>query len=134
MTRTNTGRALLVAAGLLMAGPAWSQDAAQIAKVPPRVRADIQTKFMAEKLHLTADERTKIDAINVKYADQMQPILERDMGPLARMHEVKGIEAAKDAELKAALTPDQYKAYQASKEELRKRLEQRALNPDAAQP
>ncbi len=134
MTKTNTARVLLIAAGLLMAVPAWPQDAAQVAKVPPHVRAEIQTKFMTEKLHLTPEEQTKIDAINVKYADQMQPVLEGSMGPLARMREVEKVDAAKDGELKTALTPDQYKAYQASKDELRARIKQRALAGDTATP
>jgi hypothetical protein len=134
MTTTKTVRMVLIAVGLLMAVPAWPQDAAQVAKVPPRVRAEIQTKFMTEKLHLTPEEQTKIDAINVKYADQMQPVLEGSMGPLVRMREVKRVEAAKDGELKTTLTPDQYTAYQASKDELRERIKQRALAGDTATP
>jgi hypothetical protein len=127
MTWTNAW-GLLVAAGLLMTAPAWGQNAEQLAKVPPKVRAEIQTKFMAEKMQLTPEERTKVEAINQKYADQMQPVLEGQMGPLERMRAVKKLEEAKDGELKAVLTPAQFQTYEASKDEMKKRLEQRALN------
>ena len=128
MKRTNTVRMLLIAAGLLLAAPAWCQELEQIAKVPPHERAEIQTKFMAEKLELTAEERTKVEAINQKYADQMQPVLEGQLIPFERMREVKKLEEAKDGELKAVLTPSQYQTYEASKDEMKQRLEQRALN------
>jgi hypothetical protein len=107
---------------------AWGQDPEQIAKIPPKDRAEIQTKFMAEKMQLTPEERTKVEAINQKYADQMQPVLEGQMGPFARMREVKKLEEAKDGELKAVLTPAQYQTYEASKDEMKERIKQRALN------
>ena len=125
---TNTVRVLLVAAGLLLAAPAWCQGPAQIAKVPPQVRAEIQTKFMAEKMQLTAEERTKVEAINQKYADQMQPVLEGQMGLLALMGEVRKLGEAKDGELKAVLTPAQFQTYEASKDEMKERIKQRALD------
>ena len=125
---TNTSFAwALIATGLLLATPAWSQDPEQIAKVPPKVRADIQTDFMTKKLQLTPEEKTKIEAINVKYADQMQPVLTGDMGPFERMRAVKNLEASKDGELQAALTPEQYQTYLSSKDELKQKIKDRAL-------
>ena len=126
-TTTNIAR-VLVAAGLLLATAAAAQNPEQIAKIPPEVRADIQTDFMVKKLKLTPEEKTKIGAINVKYAEQMQPVLTGQMGPLERMRAVKRLEEAKDGELQAALTPQQYQAYQASKDELKTKLEARAAS------
>ena len=87
---------------------------------------------MAEKMELTPEERTKVEAINQKYADQMQPVLEGQMGLLARMGEVKKLEEAKDGELKAVLTPAQFQTYEASKDEMKERIEQRALETSGA--
>ena len=129
MTRTRIARMLLITVGLLLALPVFGQqDLEQIAKMPPRVRAAIQTEFMAKKLNLNAEERTAVEAINVKYADQMQPVLTGKMGPLARMRKAKAIEAAKDGELKKLLTPDQYKTYQASKDELKADMKEKAMS------
>jgi hypothetical protein len=117
----------LIVTCLLLAAPGWAQDPEQIAKVPPQVRADIQTDFMTKKLQLTADEKTKIAAINLKYAEQMQPVLAGDMGPFERMRAVKNLEEAKDGELKGALTPQQYQTYLSSKDELKQKIKDRAM-------
>ena len=133
MTRTNAVRVLTIATGLLLAVPALAQDAAQLAKVPPSVRAGIQTTAMTERLHLTPEERTQVEAINLKFANQMQPVLEGSGGPFARMREAKKLEEAKDNELKPVLSADQFKGYLAMKDELKERLKQRALE-GAAKP
>jgi len=133
MTRTNAVRALSIAAGLLLAVPAWAQDAAQLAKVPPSVRAGVQTTYMADKLHLTPEQRSQVEAINLKFANQMQPVLEGSSGPWARMREAKKLEEAKDSELRPVLSADQFKAYQAMKDELKERVKQKALE-SAAKP
>jgi hypothetical protein len=126
MTRTTIAR-VLFAAGLLLAMPSWAQDPEQVAKVPPKVRADIQTEFMTTKLQLTPDEKTKVEAINIKYAEQMQPVLAGDMGMFERMRAVKTVEGAKDGELQAVLTPQQYQTYLGSKDELKAKIKERAL-------
>ena len=120
-------------AGLLAAVPAFGQgeDAAQLAKIPPNVRAGAQTEFMTKKLSLTPQERTQVEAINLKYANQMQPVLEGSGGPLQRMREAKRIDEAKDAELKGVLTPQQFQGYVAAKEELRKKMMEKAAGGSA---
>lgn len=125
MTMTTIARGV-IAGILLLATSVWAQDPEQIAKVPPQVRADIQTDFMTRKLQLTPDEKTKIAAINLKYAEQMQPVLTGDMGPFERMRAVKNLEASKDGELQGALTPTQYQTYLSSKDELKQKIKERA--------
>jgi hypothetical protein len=88
------------------------------------VRAGVQTDFMAEKLHLSGEQRAQIDAINLKYARQLQPLLAGSTWTL--MREGKKIDAAKDGELRAALSPQQFDAYLAVKDEMRERVKQRA--------
>jgi hypothetical protein len=134
MTRTGKALALSAVAGLLMANHAWAQDPAQLAKVPPSVRAGIQTEVMAEKLHLSPQEKTQVEAVNLKYANQMQPVLEGSSGMFARMREAKRVEGAKDAEMKTVLSPAQYEAYLGLKSELRERLKQKALEGGAGAP
>jgi len=131
MTRTNMARALSIAAGLLLAVPALAQDAAQLAKVPPSVRAGVQSTLMTEKLHLTAEQRTQVEAINLKFANQMQPVLEGSSGPWARMREAKKLEEAKDSELRPVLSAQQFTDYQAMKDELKERVKQKALESPA---
>lgn len=124
----------LIAVMLLGATAVWGQDPQQVAKIPPPERAGIQTDFMVQKLHLTAEEKPKVEAINLKYAEQMQPVLQGSMGMFERMRTVKKIETAKDGELQAALTPEQYQAYLGSKDQLRDLIKQRALAQTGATP
>jgi len=80
----------IVAAALLLAAPAWSQDPAQLARLPPSARAAIQTDCMTQKLQLSAAQRTQVEAINLKVAAQMQPLLE------LRSSHKSGLDTAED--------------------------------------
>lgn len=113
-----------ILATALLAAPAWSQSPAELAKVPPSVRAGIQTDFMAQKLQLTPEQRTKVEAINLKVANQMQPLLEGSAWTL--MREAKAVDEAKDNDLRAVLTPQQFDTYLGSKDEIKDLLKQKA--------
>jgi hypothetical protein len=123
---------MTIAAAVLLVAPGWAQDPAQLAKVPPSVRAGIQTDFMAQKLQLSAEQRTQVEAINVKFANQMQPLLEGSTWTL--MREAKNVDAAKDGELRTVLTPQQFDTYAASKDQIKDLLKQKALANAAANP
>lgn len=121
---------IIAAALLLLAAPAWSQDPAQLAKLPPDVRAGIQTDFMTQKLQLSAAQRTQVEAINLKVANQMQPLLEGSKWTL--MREAGKVDAAKDDDLRAILDAQQFAKYQASKDELKALMQQKAAAHAAA--
>jgi hypothetical protein len=120
----------IVTTALLLAAPAWSQSPAELAKIPPSVRAGIQTDFMTQKLQLSAEQRTKVEAINLKVANQMQPLLEGSAWTL--MREAKSVDEAKDNDLRAVLTPQQFDTYVGSKDEIKDLLKQKALANAAA--
>jgi Spy/CpxP family protein refolding chaperone len=123
---------MTISAIVLLAAPLLAQDPAQLAKVPPSVRAGIQTDFMAQKLQLTAEQRTQVEAINIKAANQMQPLLEGSMWTL--MREAKKVDEAKDGELRTVLTPQQFDTYAASKDQIKDLLKQKAAANAAANP
>ncbi len=128
------GKALVLTltAMALMAGAAGAQNLDTLAKASPEQRANVQTEFMAKRLSLSADQRTKVAAINLAYAQKAQPILTGSEGTLRKMHALRDLESKKDAELKAVLTPEQFQTLQSSREELRKYLMQ-ALSAPAPQ-
>jgi hypothetical protein len=115
----------LLAAGLLPAGGAFAQGLEKLAGTTPEQRAGLQTAFLKAKLGLSAAQVPKIEAINLNYAQQMQPILEGSEGPLAKMGAARRVEQAKDAEMQQALSPEQYQKYLAAKEEMRQQVEQK---------
>jgi hypothetical protein len=91
----------------------------------PQQRADAQTAFMQDKLALTADQTPKIAALNLKYAEKMDPIIKGSSGMFAKMRQMKEVNQEKEAELQQILSADQFQKYLASKEELREKLEEK---------
>src|SRR5262245_19056412 len=66
----------------------------------PDQRATAQTAMMKERLDLTADQLPKIAAINLKYAQKMDPIIKGSSGTLMKMSQMRGVNEEKEAELK----------------------------------
>jgi len=91
----------------------------------PQQRADAQTEFMQTKLALTADQTPKVAALNLKYAQKMDPIIKGSSGPLMKMRQMSEVNQEKEAELQQLLSADQFQKYLASKEELREKLEEK---------
>lgn len=119
-------RAFLIAACVLaVATSAVSADEAGVIQSRPEQRAAIQTQFMKDRLSLPADVLAKVQAINMKYAQQMDPVLKGTDGKLAKMQKARGIMAAKDSELKAVLSPSQFEAYDDAKDDIKASLESR---------
>lgn len=119
MKRVSRGLTFFAVVALCLAARADAQELATLAKTTPQQRADIQTEFMTKRLGLSPEARTQVQAINLKYAEQVQPILTGSEGPLRKMHDIKGIESQKEGELKGVLTPEQFQKFLASKEALR---------------
>ena len=76
-------------------------------------KAKKQTERMAEKLSLIDEQKLKVEAINLKYAQKQNEMMksakeERE----AKMKMMKANREEKDAELKKVLTPEQYTLYQ----------------------
>ena len=119
-------RALLLAAcAFAISTMTVSADEAGVIASSPEQRAAIQTQFMKERLNLPAEVLAKVEAINLKYARQMDPVLKGSDGKLAKMQKARGIMGAKDDELKAILSPDQFEAYDDAKDDIKAALESR---------
>ncbi|MBI1770293.1 MAG: hypothetical protein HYR67_18135 [Bacteroidetes bacterium] len=93
----------------------------------PEQRADHLTNWMNKKLTLTADQKSKIYDVNLKYAKMNQEVRTTDADNRKTMHqELKGNEQEREAEFKAILTPEQFQLYQTAKQELvEKRMERK---------
>jgi len=77
-----TAMALSVVIALLVSVPAVFAQMDKLKQSTPQERARIQTDMMKAKLGLSPDQLTKVAAINEKYAQQMQPIIQSSEGPL----------------------------------------------------
>lgn len=124
--------ALLIAlASLWFAMPARAQ-LDKLENTTPEQRAKALTEIMKVKLGLAPEQTTKIAALNLKYAQQMEPVIKGPSGRIMKAMEMRQINEKKEAELKALLSPEQFAKYEASKEEMREKLEEK-LEEKAAQ-
>ncbi|WP_448699054.1 hypothetical protein ACFGVR_19155 [Mucilaginibacter sp. AW1-3] len=106
--------------------PVWAQDKTEMLKnSTPEQRAQMQTSMMKAKLRLDTVQVIKIQAINLAAAQKMEPVLKGDGGKLAKLRQMREIENTKDKELKKVLTSDQYKQYEAAKDEMKEKLRER---------
>ena len=119
-------RTLIVVAGLLLClSTAASAQLAALKNTTPQQRATLLTKLMHRKLGLTGNTLQQVSAINLEYANKMQPILQGADRPLEELREIKDLNEQKDTALKKVLSAGQFQQYQAAKAELRQKFEQR---------
>jgi hypothetical protein len=126
---------VVVAAALLVctATAARADLMGNLAQTTPQERAGIQTAFLTKKLALPPDESEKVGAINLKYAEKAEPVIKGDDGMFSKARQMKAIQAEKDDELKTVLSPEQYQAYDAAKDELKQKFEEAVAKKVAAQ-
>lgn len=116
-------RQFLLVSALLVAHVVQADEANNFMSSTPEQRAGFQSQYMTEHLALPADVAAKVQAINLKYARQMDPIIKGAGGRLEKMQKSRGVLAAKDKELQAVLTPDQYQKYDDIKDDMKTALE-----------
>lgn len=93
----------------------------------PDDRAKRQTERMTEELGLNADQATRVEAINAKYAEKGQAMRIEHKEKMADM-KGKGAELhdARMADMKAVLTTEQYAKWEKNMEAMKeKRVEKR---------
>ena len=125
MKTTLRNAGLMLCFYLIIALKANAQDAKDVKnlkdKTPPQ-RAQYQTGLMKSKLTLDSIQLVKVQAINLKYAQQFDKILKSDDAKMSRIKQAMSLQKSKDTELKVIFTASQYKQYQAIENELMARV------------
>lgn len=96
---------------------------AGVADSTPAQRAEIQTRVIQEKLKLAPEVLARVQAVNLKYAEKMDPILKGSDNILAKKKKAGAIMDAKDGELKAILSADQFEQYDDAKDDIKEAVE-----------
>jgi hypothetical protein len=122
MVALRSVRGWIAVAVLAMVGGARAEGLEDLKDTTPAERAAAQTMMMKSKLNLTDEQTPKVQAINEKYADQMDPILKGSDMMLLKMRAMKQVEDRKEVELKGVLSDDQFLQFQAMKTEMRDKL------------
>ena len=101
-------------------------SAQQRQRQTPEESAKTYTERMEKLLTLSADQKTKIQAINLDLAKQMNAQWQNNQGNREAMRSsIQAIEKKRDEQYKTVLKADQFKKYLADKEERQKEMEAR---------
>jgi len=85
-------------------------------------RAKLQTDRLANLISLSAEQKTKIEAIEVELSKKIEAARQNAQGNREAMQaEFQKIDKTRDEKYKDVLTADQFKTYLDKKEELRQR-------------
>lgn len=125
---------LVILTALLFAAPAGAQmsELDDLAKTTAEQRADFLTRTMTSELTLTDEQVPKVQALNLKYAQLQQPVLESSGGALTRGRKVKSLNSEKEAALKPLLSDTQWAAYEAGRDKLKQDMQTWATQQAAA--
>ena len=95
-------------------------------------RAKSQTERVVKLLTLTADQKTKIQAIELELAKKMDTLRQNSQGDREGMRTaMEEINKTRDTKYKAVLTADQFKKYTADNEQRQKEMaERRSQRPN----
>lgn len=115
---TKSISALLMTAGVLLTQIAFSQSTRP--HKTPEERAKAQTEWMTSELKLTEEQVPKVDQINLKYAQKMEPVLNGTGRKLSKLQQMKAISNEKEVELKKVFTKEQFQLFEQRKEEMQK--------------
>ncbi len=85
----------------------------------PAQRSQLMTAFMKDQLKFDAAVLPKVQAINNKYAELAEPILKGDDNMFKKRSKMHDLMDAKDKELKAVLSKEQFELYDSKKDELK---------------
>jgi len=103
-----------------------SLSKAQNRKMPtPEERAKRNTDMLASKLNLSDDQKTKVMAINMEQAARVDSLMKASTDMKANRSVIKGIRQETNAKIKAVLTADQKKQYEAWQEEMKSKMQNR---------
>lgn len=112
---------------LLLFSTAVFAQTEQLRNSTPLQRAKLETFFMKKRLNLTQGQTSQVMKINLKYAQQMDPVIKGNPGKLVKMRQMTAIRRAKDNELTKVLSPGQYQAYLASREQMRQQMVEKMM-------
>ena len=116
-------RRFFLAAALLTTFSVCADEQSNLLKSTPAQRAGLQSQYMTEHLGLSPDVVAKVQGINLKYAQLMDPIIKGNGGKLEKMQKSRSVMADKDKELQGILTPAQFEKYDGLKDEMKSALE-----------
>ena len=111
---------LVLVAGLFFSLTACAKPQGPRGNFSPEDMAKRQTEMIQKATGIDDATAKKVQEINLKYSKIIRDMREKSDDREAMREEMGKIREKRDAEIKALLTDEQYKKYQAQQEEMRK--------------
>jgi hypothetical protein len=121
-----TGLILCLALVIFLPAPSMAQMG-DFKNTTPQERADKMTSAMQSDLSLDEATTKAVAEINLKYAKEAQTVMDSSGTQFGKAMTFKKNEAAKDAEMKAVLSPEQYSKYEEKKSAMRETMKQKFM-------
>lgn len=103
---------------ILTAGAHAQESGKPRERKDPAERAKARTEHMVKELGLSAEQATRLEALNLKYAEENEvKRAETEQDRETRRAEMKARHAGYEADLQSLLTPEQFAAWTKKKEE-----------------
>ena len=115
----NTSKLMTALFLLILVNSAWAIP--PIDK-PAAERAPLATDKMMSELEIDEALRDNLASINLKYAEQVDVVINSDMGRFKKGRQLRKIFTQKDAELEQLLTEEQYEEYLTLRDEIKKEM------------
>lgn len=97
--------------------------------------AHIQTRIMNDRLKLESSQKTKVSAINERYADKLSQLLyNNQLSKEQKLDELQKLHADKKADLQTILSEGQYKEYLKLQQDLKIERAKRISTETQAEP
>jgi protein CpxP len=113
-------KTMLLAVMFVLTLAGYAQDAPAKGGKTPEERATQFTAWIDQTVQLTPDQKTKVQACNLKYAQMKATAKTTDQNDRQAMRkDMMEDNQEQEAELKGILTADQYTAYTAAKKQKR---------------
>jgi len=100
---------------------------ATVSRAQSQSNEDLKAKMTEyrEKLNLTEEQSTRVDAINADYMEALSALKSSNEKKLAKYRRFKDIQAKKDKQMKDVLDKEQYKQYQAMQSEMKSEMKKK---------
>ncbi len=93
-----------------------------------KTQIETQLEVYFEKLDLSEEQKPKFKEITKKYALQMKTLKSSNKPKFAKYKEFKSIINFKNKEMKAILSNEQYKIYEETQEQMRRKMKEKRNN------
>lgn len=108
----------LLVIGIMLAATVSLAKAQQFQQMSAEERAKVQTERMEKLLTLTAEQKSKIEAIDLELSKEMTKMMQNSQGDREAMRSaMQEIDKKRDEKYKTFLSADQFKKYLEDKAE-----------------